>query len=112
MYYTAPEVLRGEAFYLQSDVWSFGISFWECLTGRPAYDDRHTPGSIIIGIGSGKLRLAVPRRLPPDVRQLLARILSFDYRQRPLFPEVHAVLSNTYHATSTVIAGNVRDLLG
>lgn len=32
IFYAAPEVLKGEGFFKESDVWSFAVSLWEALT--------------------------------------------------------------------------------
>lgn len=45
--YMAPEVLRGEPYSMQADVWSLGVTLFEMLFGKCPYEDHTIPRLIL-----------------------------------------------------------------
>ncbi|GAV70669.1 PB1 domain-containing protein/Pkinase_Tyr domain-containing protein [Cephalotus follicularis] len=85
----APELLNGSSSRVSEkvDVFSFGISMWEILTGEEPYADMHC-GAIIGGIVKNTLRPTIPERCDPEWRKLMERCWSPDPESRPSFTEI------------------------
>ncbi|KAK7395349.1 hypothetical protein VNO78_15901 [Psophocarpus tetragonolobus] len=85
----APELLNGNSSRVSEkvDVFSFGISMWELLTGEEPYADMHC-GAIIGGIVKNTLRPPVPERCDSEWRQLMEECWSPDPESRPSFTEI------------------------
>lgn len=84
IFYAAPEVLKGEGFFKESDVWSFAVSLWEALTKQIAYDG-FTSSEVYAKISAGELKLPIPNHIPMELSKLLLSMLEFDFTKRPLF---------------------------
>ncbi|XP_075504321.1 RAF-like serine/threonine-protein kinase 24 [Primulina tabacum] len=69
------------------DVFSFGISLWEILTGEEPYSNMHC-GAIIVGIVKDALRAPVPEKCDPDWQKLMEQCWSADPESRPSFTEM------------------------
>ncbi|KVI00296.1 Phox/Bem1p [Cynara cardunculus var. scolymus] len=69
------------------DVFSFGISMWEILTGEEPYADMHC-GAIIGGIMSNTLRPPIPERCDRRLKALMEECWSYDPAARPSFTEI------------------------
>lgn len=85
----APELLNGSSNGVSEkvDVFSFGISLWEILTGEEPYADMHC-GAIIGGILKNTLRPPIPERCDPEWRKLMEHCWSPDPDSRPSFTEI------------------------
>ncbi|XP_062078997.1 uncharacterized protein LOC133783387 isoform X2 [Humulus lupulus] len=85
----APELLNGSSSRVSEkvDVFSFGISMWEILTGEEPYADMHC-GAIIGGIVKNTLRPPIPERCDPDWRRLMEECWSPEPEHRPSFTEI------------------------
>ncbi|KAL5862178.1 hypothetical protein ACOSQ3_003462 [Xanthoceras sorbifolium] len=85
----APELLNGSSSRVSEkvDVFSFGISMWEILTGKEPYADMHC-GAIIGGIVKNTLRPPIPERCDPDWRKLMEQCWSPEPEGRPSFTEI------------------------
>ncbi|KAK7338882.1 hypothetical protein VNO77_19516 [Canavalia gladiata] len=85
----APELLNGNSNRVSEkvDVFSFGISMWELLTGEEPYADMHC-GAIIGGIVKNTLRPPVPERCDSEWRKLMEECWSPDPESRPSFTEI------------------------
>ncbi|GMI76177.1 hypothetical protein HRI_001287000 [Hibiscus trionum] len=85
----APELLNGSSTKVSEkvDVFSFGISMWEILTGEEPYADMHC-GAIIGGIVKNTLRPPIPECCHPDWRNLMEQCWSPDPESRPSFTEI------------------------
>jgi serine/threonine-protein kinase len=106
-YYMAPEQVFGEKSVDQRvDVWAIGVILYECLSGhRPIEGDNF--GQIFKNIAMGDIVPLASRvpGLPPEVADLVGRMLSRDPGQRPIdLREVFAVLSR-YAAVSAQTFG-------
>jgi serine/threonine-protein kinase len=84
-YYMSPEQVFGDKnIDHRTDVWSLGTIAFECLSGRRPVDGDNI-GQLLKVITTG----AIPRLedvisgLPPDVYELVGRMLSFDRTRRP-----------------------------
>ncbi|KNC35650.1 TKL protein kinase [Plasmodium falciparum RAJ116] len=84
IFYAAPEVLKGEGFFKESDVWSFAVSLWEALTKKIAYDGI-SASEVFCKISSGELFLPIPKDIPMELSELLKSMLEYDFTKRPLF---------------------------
>ncbi|GAW82082.1 tyrosine kinase-like protein [Plasmodium gonderi] len=84
IFYAAPEVLKGEGFFKESDVWSFGVSLWEALTKKIAYDGL-SASETFCKVSSGELILPIPKDIPLELSNLLRSMLEYDFTKRPLF---------------------------
>ncbi|KAL9436243.1 hypothetical protein AB3S75_022321 [Citrus x aurantiifolia] len=85
----APELLNGSSNRVSEkvDVFSFGISMWEILTGEEPYADMHC-GAIIGGIVKNTLRPTIPERCDPEWRKLMEQCWAADPEARPSFTEI------------------------
>jgi len=80
--YMSPEQARGRVVDKRSDVWSFGCVLYECLTARQAFRGE-TVSDTIAAILTGEADLgALPPSTPARVRDLVARCLCKDPRDR------------------------------
>jgi eukaryotic-like serine/threonine-protein kinase len=80
--YMSPEQARGRAVDKRSDIWSFGCVLYECLTARQAFHGE-TVSDIIAAILKGDVNLgALPPSTPLGLRELIARCLCKDPRDR------------------------------
>ncbi|CAN8311244.1 unnamed protein product [Cochlearia groenlandica] len=89
----APELLNGSSNRVSEkvDVFSFGITMWEILTGEEPYANLHC-GAIIGGIVNDTLRPSIPERCEAEWKKLMEQCWSFDPRVRPSFTEIVARL--------------------
>lgn len=76
--YMSPEQAKGRGVDRRSDIWSFGVMFYELLVGRKLFDGE-TVSETMAEVLKAPLDLdALPPRTPAKVRQLLARCLDRD----------------------------------
>ncbi|XP_019448636.1 PREDICTED: uncharacterized protein LOC109351591 isoform X1 [Lupinus angustifolius] len=85
----APELLNGSSSRVSEkvDVFSFGISMWEILTGEEPYADMHC-GAIIGGIVKNTLRPPIPEHCDAEWRKLMEECWSRNPESRPSFTEI------------------------
>ena len=101
-YYMAPEQLfSDETLDYRCDIWALGIIFYECLAGkRPTRGDTFADIVKVIATHSIlKLETAAPK-VPPEVCELVGRMLSFDKKNRP--QSLHDVLVVLKHYTDAL----------
>nr|XP_043622457.1 uncharacterized protein LOC122594040 [Erigeron canadensis] len=89
----APELLNGSTVRVSEkvDVFSFGITMWEILTGEEPYANMHC-GAIIGGIVNDTLRPSIPEQCDPEWRELMEQCWSTDPGIRPSFSEISSRL--------------------
>jgi len=81
LHYTAPERALGVPADRRSDIWAIGAVLYRILAGRHAYrgvDDHEVVRQLVSGAPPDPL----PPAVPPSVRNLVARALAPDPRQR------------------------------
>ncbi|KAL3506335.1 hypothetical protein ACH5RR_031717 [Cinchona calisaya] len=85
----APELLHGISNRVSEkvDVFSFGITMWEILTGEEPYANLHC-GAIIGGIVNNTLRPRIPERCDPEWKHLMEECWSPDPAARPSFTQI------------------------
>jgi serine/threonine protein kinase/Tol biopolymer transport system component len=80
--YMAPEQARGRAVDKRADIWAFGVVFYEMLTGERAFAGDGF-SDVLAAVLHGEVDWQkLPAGTPPRVRQLLARCLTTDVKQR------------------------------
>ena len=101
----APEVLRNEPSDEKSDIFSFGVIFWELITMAEPWSGLN-PMQVVGAVGFAGNHLAVPEDADPEARAICedcwraapARRPSFLDLQRRLKPIVHALVTNQANA--------------
>lgn len=83
----APEVLEHKPYNHKADVYSYGITMWEVLTGGVPYSGL-TPLQAAIGVVQRCLRPEVPPYTPSALATLMQQCWHADPRIRPEFSEV------------------------
>jgi serine/threonine protein kinase len=85
--YIAPEVIQEKPYTAAADIWSSGVLLYGMVTGRlPFYDQNMS----VMLANILELDPAIPGTLSPFLRQLLARCLAKEPRQRITLHEIHA----------------------
>ncbi|KAH8946396.1 hypothetical protein BDL97_12G092300 [Sphagnum fallax] len=87
----APEVLQHKPYDHKADVYSFGITMWEVLTGQVPYGSM-TPLQAAIGVVQRGLRPEIPSHVPERLARLLQDCWHEDPSQRPEFSDMLVVL--------------------
>jgi tetratricopeptide (TPR) repeat protein len=86
--YLAPELIRGQTATVQSDLYALGITLYECAAGRLPFT-----GDNMVAILSQHLHAPVVPpstfndKIPPDLDQVLIRLLSKQPEDRPATAE-------------------------
>ena len=80
--YMAPEQAKGRPVDKRADIWAFGCVVYEMLTGRRAFPGDDLTDTLTAIMRDEPAWDALPPNTPPSVRQLLARCLVKDPRQR------------------------------
>ncbi|GJP75095.1 hypothetical protein CLOP_g5586 [Closterium sp. NIES-67] len=92
----APEVIEHRAYDHKADVFSFGITLWELLTGKLPYADL-TPLQAAVSVVQKGLRPAIPKGTHPRLAELMARCWHSNPVERPEFSHVLRMLSDMAH---------------
>ena len=97
--YMSPEQVRGETVDSRSDIFSFGLVLYECLTGRPTFD-RPTGAEAMTAI----LREdppELPETVPPALHQIVAHCLEKEADRRFHSARDLAFALRTVHVSAT-----------
>ena len=80
--YMSPEQARGRPVDHRTDIWSFGVVLYECLTGASPFMGETATDSIGAILHKEVDLDRLPAATPPNVRRLIERCLARDKRQR------------------------------
>jgi len=80
--YMSPEQARGQPIDKRTDIWAFGCVLFEMTTGRMAFAGGTISDTIAAVLERAPDWTALPPATPPPVRQVLARCLEKDPKQR------------------------------
>ena len=80
--YMSPEQARGRQVDRRTDIWAFGCVLYECLTGERAFRGETIADVIASVLDESPDPSALPRNVPPGVRDVLERALEKDARSR------------------------------
>jgi len=89
--WSAPEVLLSDIYTLESDIWSFGITLWECMSyGTAPFSGLNNEAAKATILKGG--RLEQPPECPSETYQLMHRCWAVEVDQRPKFEAIHQEL--------------------
>jgi Tol biopolymer transport system component len=80
--YMSPEQARGQSLDRRTDVWAFGATLYEALTGRRAFPGATVSDVLVQVLEHDPDWTALPEGTPVSVRQLLRRCLKKDCAER------------------------------
>jgi eukaryotic-like serine/threonine-protein kinase len=80
--YMSPEQARGEAVDSRADVWAFGATLWEMLTGRPLFEGATATDRLLSVLHQVIDWGRLPAGTPAPVRRLLVRSLERNVSNR------------------------------
>eukprot|EP00640_Fibrocapsa_japonica_P007097 CAMPEP_0113950282 /NCGR_PEP_ID=MMETSP1339-20121228/80134_1 /TAXON_ID=94617 /ORGANISM="Fibrocapsa japonica" /LENGTH=161 /DNA_ID=CAMNT_0000958079 /DNA_START=311 /DNA_END=796 /DNA_ORIENTATION=+ /assembly_acc=CAM_ASM_000762 len=90
--YMAPEVAKGLHYNEKCEVYSFGLIFWQMITGSKPYDE-FAPQVFLEDVIKGGLRPVIPEWCPLELAQLLQGMWHPNPSVRPSFEEIELALS-------------------
>jgi serine/threonine protein kinase len=79
--WTAPEILRGQAYDEKADIYSFGIVLWELVTRAHPYGERNFIG-VTMDVLNG-VRPAIPPSTNKDLAELIRECWEDNPKKRP-----------------------------
>ncbi|CAI5478459.1 unnamed protein product [Closterium sp. Yama58-4] len=88
----APEVIEHRAYDHKADIFSFGITMWEMLTGKLPYPDL-TPLQAAVSVVQRGLRPPIPKGTHPRLADLFERCWATNPSDRPEFSEIIRVIA-------------------
>ena len=80
--YMAPEQARGRAVDRRADIWSFGVVFYEILTGKRLFGGETVSDTLAAVLKMEPDWNALAPEVPPMIRRLLRRCLERDLKKR------------------------------
>ncbi len=80
--YMSPEQAKGKTADRRADIWSFGVVLFEMLTGEQAFGGETVSDSLAAIIKDTPDWTLLPKTTPARIRELLARCLQKDPKQR------------------------------
>ena len=80
--YMSPEQARGEAAGRQADIWSFGVVFYELLTGISPFGRPSTAETLAAVLGTLPDYSVLPPKTPASARHVVRRCLEQDRKRR------------------------------
>ena len=80
--YMAPEQARGEAVDKRVDIWAFGCTVFEMLTGRRSFDGRTVSDTLASVLAREPDLATLPTDIPPAVHKLLRRCFEKEPKKR------------------------------
>jgi serine/threonine protein kinase len=80
--YMSPEQARGMSVDRRADIWSFGVVFWEMLTGQKLFEGQTVSDVLASVLKEAPPLDALPSETPPRVRRVIARCLDKEPRNR------------------------------
>ena len=83
----APEVISGEQYSEQADVFSFGIILWELATRKPPYREK-TGQQVAQEVVKSGLRPPLPKKCPEQFLSLMQRCWDQSPDARPTFNRI------------------------
>jgi len=86
-YWTAPEIIRQEAYTEKADVYSYGIVLWELITAQEPYSGMESM-EVAYAAAERGLRPTIPSVCPEGYAELMQRCWSDEPDNRPDFTEV------------------------
>ena len=95
----APEVLRNEPSDEKSDVFSYGVIFWELLTQQIPWSHLN-PMQVVGVVGFAGNRLAVPASVDPRLKEICEECWAQNPRERPSFLDVQKRLKPLVQASA------------
>ena len=91
-HWMAPEILKGEKYEYESDVYSFGIILWKMLTGQIPYKDKST-ADIIDLVGNDETHhIPIPNYPNPLFLKIFFMCTERDMKKRPSFKYIVEML--------------------
>lgn len=98
-HYMSPELLRGEHCTLKSDVWSFGVIVWECMTRTIPYSGMN-PIMVMQLVAHEGMKPSLSadqlRLLPPTLVEIFNACIASDASARPTFAELTVTLQQQH----------------
>ena len=86
--YLSPEVLLGEPYTKESDIYSFGMIMWKFTTGKKPFHDRPHDPYLIMDILAGK-RPEIVDDTPEFYAELMEKCWDHNPENRPTAKEIH-----------------------
>jgi serine/threonine-protein kinase len=80
--YMSPEQLRGETVDKRTDIWAFGVTLWEMLTGARLFEGGTDSDTVAAVLRASPNFKVLPAETPPAVRRVLRRCLERDPDER------------------------------
>eukprot|EP00668_Euglena_longa_P043497 GGOE01057902.1.p1 GENE.GGOE01057902.1~~GGOE01057902.1.p1 ORF type:complete len:449 (-),score=131.26 GGOE01057902.1:166-1512(-) len=101
-WFMAPEVIKGEGYGFEADVWSVGATAIELLTGKPPFSNFPRPQAVMFHIASSTAPPPFPTGIAPSTEEFLRLCLQPDPTQRGTVQELLTsdfCLSCNFYAT-------------
>ncbi|MGH9461017.1 MAG: protein kinase domain-containing protein, partial [Vicinamibacteria bacterium] len=80
--YMSPEQARGETIDARSDIFSFGVLFYEMISGRSPFQKKSVAESLSAVLHETPPALSSSTELPADVRRVLRKAMAKDLSER------------------------------
>jgi len=80
--YMSPEQAKGKGVDRRTDIWAFGVVFYEMLTGKPAFEGETTTDALAAVVRAEPDWSKLPRQTPGNIAELLHRCLRKDQKRR------------------------------